>query len=167
MELEQRRLILSILRQADILTVATVREDGWPHATVVSFVNDDLDLYFGTAPHSQKMENIARDPRVSATVTPEHETSKPIQAISLAAEAERVTDPGELLKVADLVLKKFPRPGSPARSAVLEGVVVVRLRPTIVSLLDYSRSFGWTDLIELGDRQASPDHQDDRLPRPG
>ena len=164
MELEQRRLILSILRRADTLTVATVREDGWPHATVVSFVNDDLDLYFGTAPHSQKMENIARDSRVSATVTPEHEASKPIQAISLAAEAERVTDPGELLKVAGLVLKKFPRPGPPAPAAVLEGVAVVRLRPTIVSLLDYSRSFGQKDLIELGDRQASPGHRNDRLP---
>ena len=165
MELEQRQLILSILRRAATLTVATVREDGWPQATVVSFVNDDLDLYFGTAPHSQKMENIARDSRVSATVTPEHDRSKDIQAISLAAEAERVTDAGELLRVADLVLKKFPRPGPLAPAAVLEGVAVVRLRPTIVSLLDYSRSFGQTDLIELGDSQASPDHRGgDRRP---
>jgi hypothetical protein len=164
LDLEQRELILSILGRADTLTVATVREDGWPQATVVSFVNDDLDLYFGTTFHSQKLENIARDSRVSATVTPEHETSKPIQAISLAAVAQRVTDPGELLNVAGLVLKKFPRPGPPAPAGVLEGVAVVRLRPTIVSLLDYSRSFGQTDLIELGDRQASPDHRDERLP---
>ncbi|MFA4893431.1 MAG: pyridoxamine 5'-phosphate oxidase family protein [Brevundimonas sp.] len=157
-------MILSILSRADTLTVATVREDGWPQATVVSFVNDDLDLYFGTTFHSQKLENIARDSRVSATVTPEHGPSKPIQAISLAAVAQRVTDPGELLNVAGLVLKKFPRPGPPAPAGVLEGVAVVRLRPTIVSLLDYSRSFGQTDLIELGDRQASPDHRDERLP---
>jgi len=164
LDLEQRELILSILSRADTLTVATVREDGWPQATVVSFVNDDLDLYFGTTFHSQKLENIARDSRVSATVTPEHGPSKPIQAISLAAVAQRVTDPGELLNVAGLVLKKFPRPGPPAPAGVLEGVAVVRLRPTIVSLLDYSRSFGQTDLIELGDRQASPDHRDERLP---
>jgi len=160
----QRQLILSILSRADTLTVATVREDGWPHATVVSFVNDDLDLYFGTAPHSQKIENIARDSRVSATVTPEHETSKDIQAISLAAEAERVTDPGELLKVAGLVLKKFPRPGPPAPAVVLEGVAVVRLRPTVVSVLDYSRTFGQTHLIDLRDDQASSGRRDDRRP---
>ena len=164
MELEQRQLILSILSRADTLTVATVREDGWPHATVVSFVNDDLAIYFGTAPNSQKIGNIARDSRVSATVTPAHEASKPIQAISLAAEAEQVMDAGELLRVADLVLKKFPRPGPTAPAAVLEGVAVVRLRPTMVSLLDYSRSFGQTDLIELGDSEASPDRRDDRLP---
>ena len=91
---------------------------------------------------------------MSATVTPEHETSKNIQALSLAALAERVSDPAELLKVADLVLKKFPRQRLPARAAVLDGVAVVRLRPTIVSLLDYSQSFGQTDLIELGDSQA-------------
>ena len=154
MEFEQRQLILSILRRADTLTVATVREGGWPQATVVSFVNEDLDIYFGTAPNSQKIGNISRDPRVSATVTPEHETSKNIQALSLAALAERVSDPAELLKVADLVLKKFPRQRLPARAAVLDGVAVVRLRPTIVSLLDYSQSFGQTDLIELGDSQA-------------
>jgi len=85
-------------------------------------------------------------------------------AIDLEPVAQRVTDPGELLNVAGLVLKKFPRPGRPAPAAVLEGVAVVRLRPTIVSLLDYSRSFGQTDLIELGGRQASPDHGDARLP---
>lgn len=164
MDLEQRELILSILSRADTLSVATVREDGWPQATVVSFVNDDLDLYFGTTFHSQKLENIARDSRVSATVTLGYGSSKPIQALSLAAEAERVTDPGELLKVAGLVLKKFPRPGPPAPAAVLEGVAVVRLRPTIVSLLDYSRTFGQTDLIERGDRQAPSDHRDERLP---
>ena len=154
MEFEQRQLILSILRRADTLTVATVREGGWPQATVVSFVNEDLDIYFGTAPNSQKIGNISRDPRVSATVTPEHETSENIEALSLAALAGRVSDPAELLKVADLVLKKFPRQRLPARAAVLDGVAVVRLRPTIVSLLDYSQSFGQTDLIELGDSQA-------------
>ena len=154
MEFEQRQLILSILRRADTLTVATVREGGWPQATVVSFVNEDLDIYFGTAPNSQKIGNISRDPRVSATVTPEHETSENIEALSLAALAGRVSDPAELLKVADLVLKKFPRQRFPARAAVLDGVAVVRLRPTIVSLLDYSQSFGQTDLIELGDSQA-------------
>lgn len=149
MEPEQRQLILTILGRADTLTVATVREDGWPQATVVSFVNDGLDLYFGTSPHSQKIVNIARDARASATVTPAHETSQDIQALSLAAEAERVTDAGELLRVADLVLKKFPRPGSPAPPAVLEGVAVVRLRPTIVSVLDYRRGFGQTELLDL------------------
>lgn len=164
MEPEQRQLILSILGRADTLTVATVREDGWPQATVVNFVNDDLGIYFGTAPHSQKIGNIVRDPRVSVTVTPGHETSKDIQALSLAAKAEPVTDAGELSRVADLVLKKFPRQGRPARAAVLEGVAVVRLRPTIVSVLDYSRTFGQTELIDLLAGQASPGLRDNPLP---
>ena len=97
------------------------------------------------------------------TITPEREGSKPVQAISLAGMAERVRDAGELLRVAGLVLKKFPRPAPPLPAAVLEGLAVVRLRPTVISLLDYSRSFGQTDLIDLGDSQASPDHPQDRL----
>jgi len=43
---------------------------------------------------------------------------------------------------------------------VLEGVVVVRLRPTIVSVLDYSRTFGQTELIDLRDDQAPRSRQD-------
>jgi nitroimidazol reductase NimA-like FMN-containing flavoprotein (pyridoxamine 5'-phosphate oxidase superfamily) len=164
LEIEQRRLILSILGQAATLTLATVREDGWPHATVVSFVNDDLNLYFGTDLLSQKIRNIARDPRVSATVTPRFETSRDIQALSLAAEAERVTDAAELARVADLVLKKFPRPGRPAPAEVLEGVAVVRLRPTVVSVLDYSETFGQTDLIVLRADPAPSGRRDSRSP---
>lgn len=40
LEVEKRNLILSILGRAKTLTVATLRDDGWPHATVVSFVNE-------------------------------------------------------------------------------------------------------------------------------
>lgn len=163
MDIEQRGLILSILGRAKTLTLATVREDGWPQATVVSFVNEELNLYFGTDPQSQKITNIGRDPRVSATVTPDYETSNDVQALSLAAEAERVTDDAELLRVAALVLEKFPRPGVPSPTNALEGLAVVRLRPAIVSVLDYAKRFGQSDLIDLRD-QNSPGGRDRRRP---
>ena len=130
----------------------------------MSFVNEDLNIYFGTDPQSQKIRNIARDPRVSATVTPDYETSSDIQAISLAAEAERVTDAMELSRVVALVLEKFPRPGHLASTNVLKGLTIVRLRPSIVSVLDYSRKFSQTDLIDLREDRGSPDSRNSRLP---
>lgn len=164
MEVEQRKLILTILGRAKTMTVATLRDDGWPHATVVSFVNEDLNIYFGSDPQSQKISNIARDRRVSATITPDYGTSRDIQAISLAAEAERVTDAEELLLVAGLVLRKFPRPGNFSSETVLDSLAVVRMRPTIVSVLDYSRTFGQTDLVDVRVDQGSPSSKDSPTP---
>jgi nitroimidazol reductase NimA-like FMN-containing flavoprotein (pyridoxamine 5'-phosphate oxidase superfamily) len=60
--------ILSILDDANDMTIATVREDGYPQATTVSYVNDGLAIYFGCAANSQKAKNLARDSKVSLTV---------------------------------------------------------------------------------------------------
>ena len=38
--------ILDILSKQTDMTLATIREDGYPQATTVSFVSDDLDIYF-------------------------------------------------------------------------------------------------------------------------
>ena len=60
--------IVAILEEANDLTIATVREDGYPQATTVSYVNDGLTIYFGCAAGSQKAKNIALNPKVSLTV---------------------------------------------------------------------------------------------------
>jgi Pyridoxamine 5'-phosphate oxidase len=52
--------IVSILDEANDLTIATVREDGYPQATTVSYVNDGRKIYFGCAAASQKAQNLAR-----------------------------------------------------------------------------------------------------------
>jgi nitroimidazol reductase NimA-like FMN-containing flavoprotein (pyridoxamine 5'-phosphate oxidase superfamily) len=38
--------ILSLLDQHRIMTLATLRPDGWPQATTVGYVNEGLTLYF-------------------------------------------------------------------------------------------------------------------------
>ncbi len=73
--------IVSILNEANDLTIATVREDGYPQATTVSYINDGLTIYFGCAP----------------------------------------TD--------------------------MEELVVFRITPEIISVLDYRKGFGHTDLV--------------------
>lgn len=148
MRADQQAQILAILDAANDLTLATLREDGWPQATRVSFVNDRLDIYFGTSATSQKARNIARDGRVSATVNLPYRSWDEIKGLSLAAHAERVTDPAEMQKVAALVLEKFPDVGKYVNDDPIDGLAVFRLRPVVVSILDYSRGFGWTELVE-------------------
>jgi nitroimidazol reductase NimA-like FMN-containing flavoprotein (pyridoxamine 5'-phosphate oxidase superfamily) len=63
------REIIAILSLANDLTIATVREDGYPQATTVSYVNDGLTIYFGCAAQSQKAKNIGQSAKISITST--------------------------------------------------------------------------------------------------
>lgn len=145
---DQRKAVLDILEDAKELTLATVRPDGWPQATVVSFVNDDLTLYFGCDKGSQKAQNLARDPRVSATVTLPYVGWSEICGLSLAGRAERVTEGEAVQTAARLMLFKYPQIAEAAAGADLGRVVLFRLRPVVISHLDYRRGLGWSELIE-------------------
>ena len=67
MDEEMRRKVLTLLDQHRIMTIATLRPDGWPQATTVGYANDGLTLYFHCDPESQKAANLAGDDRVSLT----------------------------------------------------------------------------------------------------
>jgi nitroimidazol reductase NimA-like FMN-containing flavoprotein (pyridoxamine 5'-phosphate oxidase superfamily) len=72
MDQEIRRKILALLDQHRIMTIATLRPDGWPQATTVGYANEGLTLYFLCGPDSQKAANLARDDRASLTI--DHDT---------------------------------------------------------------------------------------------
>ena len=46
MEDQIKMKIQTLLDQHRIMTVATLRPDGWPQATTVGYVNEGLTLYF-------------------------------------------------------------------------------------------------------------------------
>jgi nitroimidazol reductase NimA-like FMN-containing flavoprotein (pyridoxamine 5'-phosphate oxidase superfamily) len=46
--------IVAILSGASEMTIATVRPDGYPQATTVSYVHDGMTIYFGTAADSRR-----------------------------------------------------------------------------------------------------------------
>jgi nitroimidazol reductase NimA-like FMN-containing flavoprotein (pyridoxamine 5'-phosphate oxidase superfamily) len=46
MDAEIRTKILTLLDQHRIMTIATLRPDGWPQATTVGYANEGLTLYF-------------------------------------------------------------------------------------------------------------------------
>ena len=94
-----RRKILALLDEHRIMTVATLRPDGWPQATTVGYVNEGLTLYFLCGLDSQKARNIARDNRISLTI--DHDTADlmAITGLSMAAHAYPVEDRAEAEKV--------------------------------------------------------------------
>jgi general stress protein 26 len=140
----QRQQIASVLGVANDLAIATVRPDGWPQVTTVSYVADGTRIYFGTWSKSQKAQNIARDPRVSITVTAPYTDWGGIRGLSLGGHAVRVTEAAELSRVFELMVSKFPQIGQFLKADDVE-MALFRVDPEIVSILDYAQGFGHTE----------------------
>ncbi len=143
-----RDQIISIIDDVQDMTIATVRDDGYPQATTVSYVNDGLTIYFGTDEDSQKARNIARNNKISVTINRDYGDWDEIEGLSMGAVATPVSDPEEIEKVGSLLFKKFPQVAQYVPTGA-EGVALFRLEPKVISLLDYSKGFGHTELVAL------------------
>ncbi len=151
MDASKRRQIVSIIDDVDDLTIATVREDGFPQATTVSYVNDGLAIYFGTYEGLQKARNILRNNKVSLTINRSYAGWDDIEGLSMGATATRVTDAAESKMVRELMFKKFPQIQNYADPTSSWGeLVLFRVDPIVISLLDYRQGFGHTELVDVG-----------------
>jgi nitroimidazol reductase NimA-like FMN-containing flavoprotein (pyridoxamine 5'-phosphate oxidase superfamily) len=143
-----RSKILGLLDQHRIMTLATLRPDGWPQATTVGYVSEGLTLYFLCGRDSQKAANLARDDRVSLTIDHDSSDLMAITGLSMAARAEAVTDRAEAEKVLRLLPLKYPEQVAlPVPMPTPDDVRIFRVTPAVISVLDYSKGFGHTDLV--------------------
>jgi nitroimidazol reductase NimA-like FMN-containing flavoprotein (pyridoxamine 5'-phosphate oxidase superfamily) len=145
-----KRKILALLDAHRIMTIATLRPDGWPQATTVGYVNEGLTLWFLCGLQSQKARNLALDDRVSITVDHDTPDLMSITGLSMAARAHRVTDRAEAEKVIAMLPLKYPdAPPSTAQMKMPgpDDVALFRVVPEVVSVLDYTKGFAHTDLV--------------------
>lgn len=161
-----KALILRVLEDHRVMTLATNRPDGWPQATIVGYVNDGLLLYCFVARNAQKYANILRDPRVSAAIGSDALNPLDIRGLSLAGHAAEVTDEAEFDDIAKLRLKRYPEYAGNLAGAVDQNdpatrllprpspasVALLRIAPDIISVLDYANGFGHSELVTFSDR---------------
>ena len=149
MDAEIRKKILTLLDQHRIMTIATLRPDGWPQATTVGYANEGLTLYFLCGINSQKAANLARDDRVSVAI--DHDTPQvmEITGLSMAAHTQVVVDQTEAEKALRLLMLKYPSQQAPLPLPMPTpaDVRIFRVTPMVISVLDYSKGFGHTDLV--------------------
>jgi nitroimidazol reductase NimA-like FMN-containing flavoprotein (pyridoxamine 5'-phosphate oxidase superfamily) len=153
---------VEIIDQYRLMTLATLRADGWPQATMVNYANEGLLLYFIISRQSQKYANIDRDSRVSIMIGRDFDDPSQIKAVSIAANASEVRDPAQRERAIRLVLERHPalaRYGRPD----LKHSAVMRAYCSIVTILDYSKGFGHSDLLTVGPGGAemTPARDDD------
>lgn len=146
---QSEQFALGILQSVKDMTLATVRTDGYPQATTVSFTNDGLTLYVGVGADSQKVDNIRQNNRVSMALVAPYENWDQIQGLSMAGIATIINDRDEMEHAAQCMVSRFPQ----LKTLIEEnqalpwaGATLVRLSPQVISILDYTKGFGHTEL---------------------
>lgn len=144
---ELKAKVLGLLDEHQFMSVATLRSDGWPQATMVGYVHDDLTLYFAVALVSQKLSNIKRDGRISIALG--HTEPTRLRGLSMAAHAEPVTLTAEIDAVNELLRERYQ--GRVAFSPRETSSVLVRAEPMVISVIDIGKGPGEPDLIGVSD----------------
>jgi len=139
---------IEILSAHRIMTVATIRPDGWPQATIVGYANEGWSLYFLIYRDSQKFENIQKDNRVAVTVGNEPSELTKIKAVFAGCEVSEITDLAERVHAWESLAQRHPNLtdlAPPQKSEV--ATMVARCKH--VSVLDYSQGLGHTESITV------------------
>jgi general stress protein 26 len=147
MDKTQERFILNLMKRHDYMVLATVRPDGFPQATKVGYANDGFDLYLSCDKTSQKAKNIRKCDKVSATIDRDTRDWDKIKGLSLGGHAEVLKGKKDREHAYQVLLNKFPEMAEfPADDPA---IAFVRVRPVVISVLDYSHGFGHTELVKL------------------
>ena len=140
--------IMDILSKQNDMTLATIREDGYPQATTVSYASDGLNIYFGCTPRSQKARNIAHSNKISLTITPHYTDWNSIRGLSIGGRAELLVERPDIMHTEAMFFAKFPFLGQYAPDA-RSNLTLYRIIPEVISVLDYTKQFGHVDYVTL------------------
>jgi general stress protein 26 len=149
MESSTEQFVLEVLDQGKDLTLATVRPDGYPQATTVSYVNDGLTIYVGVGRNSQKLKNIRYNDKVSLTVNEAYRDWNEIKGISLGGIATVLEDKKQIQHAAECMIKRFPQLLEWTKSNQTDDIAFLKIEPQVISALDYTKGFGHTEFVHV------------------
>lgn len=149
MDEELRARILEVLGRQYLMTVATIRPDGYPQATTVNYTHDDdFTLYFATDAASQKAGNLAVNNKVSVAIVDRAENFYKLRGLSMSGTASRI----HATSAAEAVVLRLFRAKPQSRRFVPQdphSLAVYAITPVAIALIDYASGFGTTHLVEL------------------
>jgi general stress protein 26 len=137
--------VLHVVDNASDLTLATLRPDGYPQATTVSFAHDGVILYVGIGKHSQKADNIRYSSKVSLTVNLPYQDWRDIKGLSMSALADILHERADIDAARACLLKRFPQTAEWSDAALASELAFLKITPQVISILDYSKGFGHTE----------------------
>jgi general stress protein 26 len=149
MDKSMQEFISGIIDNGKDLTLATVRPDGYPQATAVSYANDGMTIYVAIGKDSQKANNIRRCNKVSLTINADYQDWNHIKGISMGALAEIMSEPGEIRHATGCMIRRFPQLAELVNTPQVADIALLKITPQVISVLDYEKGFGHTDLVTV------------------
>ena len=140
---------IDFLSRRRVMSIATLRPDGWPQNTIVDYANDDLLIYFLISRHSQKFANILRDDRVSIAIGEAFNDPHEVTGLSLAARASEVTDGAQRERAYELLWARHPE-FKAFQKPDLTKAALMRAYPELITIIDYTEEFGHADIVTGG-----------------
>ena len=99
--------IASFLSRPHTLQVATIGKQGEPHLAPMWYVVRDGEVWFRSFTKSQKIVNLARDPRLTVLVEEGREYSS-LRGVMITGVAELYDDPGLVLEIYGMLAGRYP-----------------------------------------------------------
>lgn len=149
MDAAMKQTILDLLHSHNVLRLGTLRGDGYPQVTTVAYANDDLTIYVATDNNSQKAYNIRHHDKVSLAIDRDYADWNRIRGLSMAATAEVLDDRQEIAHALALLARKFPGHAALFDPKEADGLSILRITPRVISVLDYTREFGYTEEVTV------------------
>jgi PPOX class probable F420-dependent enzyme len=125
-------LLWGIVAAANLGTVATIKKDGRPQLSDVSYLAHDGVIRFSTRSALAKVHNLRRDPRISIKVTEEgarhYAVAEGIAELSPVSWALNDATVAELVEIYRRVAGEHPDWDGFRRQMVADGRLVVRVK---------------------------------------
>lgn len=147
MDIDLKKQIVQFMGKCRVCTIATVSPAGQPSASTVFFLNVGMDIYFNTGKDAEKVRNITGNHRVALVIQETGivpKSDQDIKGIQYVGIATIISDT-ETAGVPRGVLNRHKA----FNSAMPEKSVIIKVTPTKVYLIDYSRGFRHRDILEF------------------
>jgi nitroimidazol reductase NimA-like FMN-containing flavoprotein (pyridoxamine 5'-phosphate oxidase superfamily) len=142
---------LRILHDHRIMSISTLREDGWPQTTVVGYANKGFDLFFMIFRNSQKFANIKRDNRISVAIASEPPGLDELTAVYASARAVEITDAHGMQEAWRLLMERHSNLAG-FNMPHAKDAAFMRARCEVVSVLDYRQGPGHHEQLTINDQ---------------
>ena len=151
MKQDLEKAIVSYLDSHRHMALATVKDDGSPYASTVSYVNKGLTIFFMTDPSSQKGKNIQFCPKVGVTISEDYLDWDKIEGVQLTGSVEWITDQTELKQIQQMFAHKFPQVHKylAGYGVTIDIIPFLRITAKRINYLDYSKGFNQWDTLAL------------------
>jgi len=151
MKQDLEKAIVSYLDNHRHMALATVKDDGSPYASIVSYVNKGLTIFFMTDPGSQKGRNIQFCPEVGMAISEDYLDWDKIEGVQLTGSVEWITDQTELKQIQQMFAQKFPQVHKylAGYGVTIDIIPFLRITAKSINYLDYSKGFNHWDTLAL------------------